>query len=63
MRCDRHAAGLRGPGGRGAAGVELQQPPLTLPYFPLSMIWHDRHDYDPGHRWFRDLVGEIVTAI
>jgi LysR family transcriptional activator of mexEF-oprN operon len=43
--------------------LNYSKPPLALPDFPLSMIWHDRHDYDPGHRWFRDLVGEIVTAI
>lgn len=43
--------------------LSYSKPPLTLPDFPLSMIWHDRQDCDPGHHWFRQLVGEIVTAI
>lgn len=43
--------------------LSYSKPPLALPDFSLSMIWHDRHDCDPGHRWFRQLVGETVTAI
>lgn len=32
--------------------------PLALPGFAMSMVWHDRHEGDPGHRWLRErLVG------
>jgi LysR family transcriptional activator of mexEF-oprN operon len=43
--------------------LSCSKPPLALPDFPLSMIWHGRHDNDAGHRWLRELVGEIVTDI
>jgi LysR family transcriptional activator of mexEF-oprN operon len=43
--------------------LSYSKPPIALPDFSLSMIWHDRNDCDPGHRWFRQLVGDIVTAI
>lgn len=35
--------------------------PLPLPELALSIdaVWHPRNDYDPGHRWFRDLIHQI----
>jgi DNA-binding transcriptional LysR family regulator len=34
--------------------------PFTIPPFRLSMLWHERVDSDPAHRWLRELV--ISTA-
>ena len=31
-------------------------PPLELPGFTVSMIWHERNEGDPAHRFLRDLV-------
>ena len=33
------------------------KPPVTLPTSRICMLWHDRLTEDPGHRWFRGLIG------
>jgi len=40
-------------------GLQILKPPLTLPPYTISQVWHPRVDADPSHRWFRRLV---VTA-
>ena len=37
-------------------------PPYPLPDFTYSMLWHDRTDADPGHRWLRERVVAAAQA-
>jgi DNA-binding transcriptional LysR family regulator len=40
-------------------GLELIAPPLDLPPFTVSMVWHERAHHDPGHRWLRERLVEV----
>jgi DNA-binding transcriptional LysR family regulator len=34
--------------------LQLLEPGLGLPGFPVALHWHWRHSADPGHRWLRE---------
>ncbi|MES2900305.1 MAG: LysR family transcriptional regulator [Pseudomonadota bacterium] len=36
--------------------------PFATPDITVSMLWHPRHEADPGHRWLRGLVFEVCAA-
>jgi len=38
-------------------------PPLDLPEFPITMLWHPRGDGDPGIAWLRKTLVEICNDI
>jgi DNA-binding transcriptional LysR family regulator len=38
------------------------KPPVALPTSRICMLWHDRLTEDPGHRWFRELIGGSARA-
>lgn len=38
----------------------LTEPPLEVESKPIYLIWHTRHDNDPGLTWMRQLVEETV---
>lgn len=38
-------------------------PPLDLPEFPITMLWHPRSDGDPGIAWLRRTLAEICREI
>jgi len=40
--------------------VRVLPPPLPLPRFTFSIAWHPRLESDPAHRWFRDIVAQIL---
>jgi len=42
------------------APLRLLEPPLELPGFHTRMVWHERLDADPVHRWFRERVAEAA---
>jgi len=43
--------------------LQLLPAPLELERFTLQIIWHERFDDDPGHRWLRDsLVSSAQEA-
>ncbi|MEM9072185.1 MAG: LysR family transcriptional regulator [Myxococcota bacterium] len=37
--------------------------PIVLPGLTLSMVWHTRNQADPAHRWLRQQVLEIASAL
>jgi DNA-binding transcriptional LysR family regulator len=37
-------------------------PPLPLPSHSVNLLWHERFDKDPAHRWLRELLLEIARA-
>lgn len=44
------------------APLRVFEPPLVLAPFSTRMVWHERADADPVHRWLRDAVVDAVTA-
>jgi DNA-binding transcriptional LysR family regulator len=44
-------------------GLRLLPPPLALPKFGFSLIWHPRLDHDPAQRWLRNLVTRVARAL
>lgn len=40
----------------GAPGLRVVEPPLQVPGFEMSMVWHERVHRDPAHLWLRDRV-------
>jgi len=45
-----------------ANGLQSFEPPLPIPAFNVSAIWHPRLDHDPAHRWFRGEVLDLCSA-
>lgn len=37
-------------------GIRAVEPPLDVPGFEMSMVWHERVHRDPAHMWLRDRV-------
>ena len=48
-----------------AATFDLRWEPLPFegPDFEVSLCWHARHETDPSHIWFRELVAGLVTEL
>ncbi|MCW2109517.1 LysR family transcriptional regulator [Bradyrhizobium elkanii] len=44
----------------GELGLVMLEPPVSLPTFTYHLLWHPRHDADPGAVWFRNRIGEAV---
>jgi len=42
--------------------LQLLPAPLELPGFTLHLIWHERFDDDPAHRWLRDTMVAVGQA-
>jgi DNA-binding transcriptional LysR family regulator len=42
-------------------GLVAVPPPLELAGFTLGVLWHERHQHDPGHRWLRDQLVAIAA--
>lgn len=41
--------------------LEIHEPPLPIEPFSLEMLWHERYEGDPGHRWLREQVLATVA--
>jgi DNA-binding transcriptional LysR family regulator len=39
--------------------IRLLPPPLRLGRFDIHLVWHDRWQNDPAHRWLRQLITEV----
>ncbi|HEV7372901.1 LysR family transcriptional regulator [Arenibaculum sp.] len=46
-----------------AAGIKILRPPLQLDDVTMHMVWHQRHDADPLHRWMRGVIREVGAAL
>lgn len=44
----------------GILPLRVVAPPLELPTFTTWMVWHERADLDPGHRWLREQLVAVV---
>lgn len=48
-----------------AQGDELLvvAPPVDLAKTPISLVWHERSERDPGHRWLREQISSVIKEI
>ena len=46
-----------------ALPIRVLPPPLKLPDFPISMVWHPRSDKDDAHAWLRARLSEICRDL
>ncbi len=42
--------------------LRLLEAPLPLPHFKTHLLWHERSDLDPAHRWLRQVIAEVSRA-
>jgi len=43
--------------------IRVFPPPLKLPDFPISMVWHPRSDKDAAHEWLRARLAEVCRGL
>ena len=46
-----------------SAGLRVLEPPVVLAPFATHLVWHERYDADPGHRWLREAVGRAARSV
>lgn len=44
-----------------AFGLATSPPPIELPTFTISLLWHASFDHDPGHVWLRQTVSSLTS--
>ena len=44
-------------------GVRMLEPPIALPELNEMLIWHERNEFEQGHRWFRHFVVDVGTNL
>lgn len=44
-----------------ALGLTARKPPIAIPDVPVMLYWPERLHGEPGHRWFRSCVGEVIA--
>ncbi len=42
--------------------IEIHEAPMPLPRQHVYLMWHERHEDDPGHRWLREAIVEVARA-
>ena len=45
---------------RGTSAFQVMAPPVEVPGYEMSMLWHERVHRDPAHRWLRDMIAASV---
>lgn len=40
--------------------LQRLEPPLAVPGFEMTMLWHERSHRDPAHRWLREHIVRSV---
>lgn len=43
--------------------LEISPPPVALPSFDISLLWHASFDDDPAHRWLRRTIARLAGDI
>ena len=46
-----------------AFGLTTSPPPIELPTFTISLLWHASFDHDPGHVWLRQTVSGVAAEV
>ncbi len=42
--------------------IRILEPPLSLPPIQETLFWHERHEFDPGHMWLRNVMIETAAG-
>lgn len=42
--------------------IRIYESPLELPRFSIAMIWHERFQQDPAHRWLREKLRRLARG-
>jgi DNA-binding transcriptional LysR family regulator len=45
---------------RGASALQVVEPPVEVPGYEMSMLWHERVHRDPAHQWLRDVIARAM---
>lgn len=45
---------------RNVGALRVMEPPVEVPGYEMSMLWHERVHRDPAHRWLRDHIAALV---
>jgi DNA-binding transcriptional LysR family regulator len=45
---------------RNASVLRIVEPPLDIPGYEMSMLWHERSHRDPAHQWLREHIAASV---
>ncbi|MBL6431342.1 MAG: LysR family transcriptional regulator [Alphaproteobacteria bacterium] len=48
---------------RRSLDLEIFEPPVDMPEFTVSLIWHGRDDADPAHQWLRTTITEVAQEV
>lgn len=46
-----------------AFGLVTSEPPIELPSFTISLLWHASFDQDPAHVWLRQTVSGLASEV
>lgn len=44
-------------------GLTVREPPFEIPGFRMHLLWHERHDAHPAHRWLRAKMVEAAEQV
>ena len=42
--------------------VRLQNPPIAIDGFTITITWHERTEHDMAHRWLRNIVLDVMKS-
>lgn len=43
--------------------LRIVKPPVSVPEFTISMLWHQRTEADPGQRWIRNTLARVAKSL
>lgn len=44
-------------------GLRRVPPPVEVPGFTMSIVWHERQHADPAHAWFRATLAKVASKL
>ncbi|WP_368563749.1 LysR family transcriptional regulator [Pseudoxanthomonas sp. UTMC 1351] len=45
---------------RNTSALRIVEPPIDIPGYEMSMLWHERRHRDPAHQWLREHIATSV---
>jgi DNA-binding transcriptional LysR family regulator len=46
---------------QGNSTLQWVEPPVQVPGYQMTMLWHERYHRDPGHAWLRELIAQCLA--
>jgi DNA-binding transcriptional LysR family regulator len=47
---------------RGRGALQILPVPFALPQYSVKQHWHERYHHDPGSRWLRGVISQLMSA-